>query len=210
MFQHQAYRADLDTAYNVVGEGKCQHGAGFVFADAARPQIKQRFLIELPDGCAVRTAHVIRKDFQLRLGVDSRVRRQQHRLIGLLGVGFLRILAHENFAVEYASRLAVQNAFVQFVAVAVRQGMVNRRVVIYQLLVFGMIHAIQRTFDAFAAQIGVEIIADDLPAKRNVVRREVRFARQGDVGCGDVVRAPKFLRDLDMVENGAFRRQIFP
>ncbi len=82
----------FDAADDVAGEGVGEQGAGVVFGDAARAQVEQGFVTELPDGRAVRAFHVIGEDFQLRLGVNLRGRRKQEGLIGLLGVGLLGIL----------------------------------------------------------------------------------------------------------------------
>ena len=45
----------------------------------------------------------------MRLGVDERALRQHEVAIGLLGVGFLRVLPDEDFRVEHAVRAAGHN-----------------------------------------------------------------------------------------------------
>ena len=104
-----------DAIHNIAGKRVHQHAPRRLQADAARAQIKNVLSFKLPDGRAVRAFHVIRKNLQLRLGVDRRVVGQQQIAVGLLGVGLLRVGPHENFAVENALRFAVQNAVIKFV-----------------------------------------------------------------------------------------------
>ena len=74
-------------------------------SDAARAQVEQRLLVELADRRAVRALHVVGVDLQLRLGVDLRVVGEQQVMVGLLGVGLLRVLADDDPAVEDAVRV---------------------------------------------------------------------------------------------------------
>src|SRR5262249_3112329 len=130
LLQSFAHGGDLDSTHHVVGEGIGQQAAGLVLTDAAGLQIKRRLGIKLADRRPVRAFHVVGENLQLRLGVDGGVIGQQQRLVGLLGIGFLGVLANENLAVENALTVAVENALVQLVAGAVRLGVVDDRVVI--------------------------------------------------------------------------------
>ena len=98
--------------------------------------------------------HVVGEDFELRFGVDLRVARQQKRAIRLFGVGFLRIQTHENFAVENAIRLVVQNVRIIFVAQAVRHRVIHRGVIVDVLRIFANHKSVERDFAAFVAHHG--------------------------------------------------------
>ena len=80
------------------------------------PQVEQRLRVQLPDRRAVRALHVVGEDLELRLGVDLRLVREQQGLVGLLGVGLLRVGADADPAVEDAARPAVEDALVELVA----------------------------------------------------------------------------------------------
>jgi hypothetical protein len=62
-------------------------------------------LFELADGGSVRTFHIIRKDLELRFGIDRCVIRQQQRFVRLLGIGLLCVLPHKDLAVEHSLAL---------------------------------------------------------------------------------------------------------
>jgi hypothetical protein len=81
-----------------------QHVARLGRRQAARPQVEQRVLVELPDRRPVRALHVVGEDLELRLGVDRRVVGEQQRLVRLLRVGLLRVLPDDDLAVEHAAR----------------------------------------------------------------------------------------------------------
>ena len=76
---------------------------------------------------------VIGKNLQLRLGVNHRVVGQQQIAVGLFGVGFLRVLADQNFPVEDAMGAVRQNAVIKFVAFAMRPGVVHHGMMVNQL-----------------------------------------------------------------------------
>ena len=148
LFQVLANARNTDAVDDVARERVNQKIARVRLADAARAQVEHRFFVELADGRAVRAAHIVGQNLQLGLGVDHRIFGKHQVLVGLLGVGLLRVLAHENLAVEHGARCAVQNAFVELVAGGVRLGMVERRVIIDVLRAVGEIKPVQRAFAA--------------------------------------------------------------
>ena len=81
-------------------------GARLGGADAPRPQVEERVLVELTDRRAVPALHVVGEDLELRLRVDERLAREEQVLVRLLRVGLLRVGAHEDLAVEDAARAA--------------------------------------------------------------------------------------------------------
>ncbi len=52
-----------------------------------------------------------------RLGIDHRVVGEDQVFVGLFGIGLLRVLADEDFAVEDGVRFSVEDALVKLVAV---------------------------------------------------------------------------------------------
>src|ERR1035441_1385819 len=87
LFQLFAQVRDLDPVDDVLCERVSQQAARLLFADAARLQVEQRFSIQLPDGSAVRAAHIVGMNLQFGLGVDYGIVRQHEVLVGLFGIG---------------------------------------------------------------------------------------------------------------------------
>ena len=87
------------------GKGAQQKLAGRNLVDAAGAQVEQRILFDLADRRAVSTLHIVRVDFQLRLGVDLGVVGEQQVAVGLLGVSLLRVFVDDDPSVEDAVRL---------------------------------------------------------------------------------------------------------
>src|SRR6185503_7030251 len=119
-----------------------QHVASQRGVDAAALQIEKLVLIELSDRRSMCALDVIRKDFKLRLGIDARFRRKQEILVGLLRVGLLRAMSHENLAVENRSRFAVENALVKLMTGAPRLAMIDDRVRVRVLIAVDHIKSI--------------------------------------------------------------------
>ena len=128
-----ARRAFLHAVQAFACEGEKQQAARGNFVDAARAQIEKRVLFDLADGRAVRALHVVGVDFKLRFGVDLRLIGKQQVAIGLLGVGLLRVLVHDDAAVKDAMCAAVENAVVELAAAAVRLGVLDEHVIVEML-----------------------------------------------------------------------------
>ena len=94
--------------------------------------------------------NVVGVDFELGLGVDLRSLREQEILIGLVGVGFLRGLVDVDFAAEDAGGPAAEDALVELVALAVRLGVFDERVVIDVLRSVFDVEAVEGGVNAFA------------------------------------------------------------
>src|ERR1039458_6793661 len=120
LFQQIAQALHFNPIHNILRKRVGQQTARFPLANAARLQVEQRFAIQLADSGAMRAAHVIGIDLQLRLGIHHRIVGEHQILIGLLGIGLLRVFADDDFAIEDGVRLARQNSFIHFVAPAVR------------------------------------------------------------------------------------------
>src|SRR5262249_19278132 len=81
---------------NLGGKSQGQHLAGGWLGKAPGLEVEQSQLIEISDGGAVRTLHVVGKDLELRLGVELGGVGEQQCPIGLFGVGLLSRLTDQN------------------------------------------------------------------------------------------------------------------
>jgi len=111
-----------------------QHPPGIVRADAARTQIKNGFIVQLPDRRAVCAFYVVGVNFQLRLGVRCRVIGEQQVFVRLLGVGLLRDFLDQDPPVKDAPRFVVEDAVKIFVAGAMGLGVLDNHVMVGKLL----------------------------------------------------------------------------
>jgi hypothetical protein len=107
----------------------------------------------------VRAFDIVGENLQLRLGVDERVLRQHEVAIGLLGVGFLRVLPDENFPVENAVRAAGQDAVIKLVAFATRLGVIDDGVMIDQLFAARQVKSVEDGFAALGVEQGLNLVA---------------------------------------------------
>ena len=180
-----------------------QHVARLEERQAAGAQIEDRILVELADRRPVRALHVVGEDLQLRLGVDQRVVREQQRAVGLFRVGLLRVLAHDDLAVEHRPGTPAENALVDFVARAVGAGVIDGRVVVDQAVAVGEIQPVQRHLGAFAVERRQHVVANQLAAERERVRREVGAAGGVHVHAADMERAVALLLHLVVIQHGA-------
>ena len=73
-----------DLVQHSIDESLGKHFGRFTFGDAARLKIKEFIRIELPDSGTVRAFDIIRKNFQLRFGVDEAVFAQEQIFIELV------------------------------------------------------------------------------------------------------------------------------
>src|SRR5262249_49858019 len=89
--------------------GKCekQQVARCNFVDAARTQIEEGIFFDLSNRGSVSALDVVGENFELGLGVDLRVVREQQVAIGLLGVGLLCFAADNDATVENAVSLII-------------------------------------------------------------------------------------------------------
>ena len=146
----RAHGTFLHAVQAFAGERHQQQPARGHFVDSARAQIEQRIFFHLADGRAVRALHVVGVNFELRLGVDLRVIGKQQVAVGLLGVGFLRVLVHDDAAVKHAVRVAVEDAVVELAAAAMRAGVFDEHVVVEVLAAIADEQAIDQALAAFA------------------------------------------------------------
>src|SRR6185437_6652055 len=112
-------RRNFNAVHDVFGKRVRQQAARFAPADTAGTQVEHSLRIELPDGGAVSTSHVVGMDLQLRLGVDDGIVAQHQVFVGLFRIGLLRVFAHDDAAIEDGVGAVVQNSLVELVTGAV-------------------------------------------------------------------------------------------
>ena len=93
--------------------------------NSASRQIKQFIFVNLPDGCAMGTLHVISQNLKLWFRIHARLVRQEEILVCLHGIGLLRIVTNEDLAVKNCPRLTIKNAFIKLMAGAMRLPMID-------------------------------------------------------------------------------------
>ena len=116
----------------------------------------------------MRTLHIVGKDFELRLGIDTRAVGQQEVAIRLRRVGQLRPLPHDDAAVENRPRTAANDAFVLLPAVAVRLGVINRSMRIGQLVAIDHRQATELALTALGGLHDIDVVARQTGAKADV------------------------------------------
>ena len=170
-------------------------------------QVEQLRRIELPDRRAVGTLDVVGENLELRLGVDRRVVGEEQYLVRLLGVGLLGVFADKNLAVEDAVRSAIEDTLVEFMARAIRLGVIDDGEVIEVLLAVREVEAVDSRFSVLAVEADADLVAHQGAAEREVVRRKVALGRLHDLCIGDVIRGSAFLLHLHVIDDGAFRER---
>src|ERR1043165_6870779 len=151
-----ARRLMLDALDDFAGKGVNQHPPRRLRTDAAGAEVKNGFLVQLPDRRAVGALHVVGVNLELRLGVRGGVVGKQKILIGLFRVGFLRDLLHEDAAVEDALGFVVEDAVEVFVAGAMRLGVLDNHVVIGQLLAAREIEPVENALQTLTRELGAD------------------------------------------------------
>ena len=118
----------------------------------------------------MRTLYVVRENLQLRLGRHLSVLRQQQRLVRLFRIGFLRVKADHNLAIEDTPAPAIKDSLVQLVAIAVGLGVIDSRLVVDKLARFREIQTIQRAFAALTIKDNDPLIPNNRSTQGNGVR----------------------------------------
>jgi len=99
----------------------------------------------MADGRAMAAFNVVGVNFQLRLSIHHSVSDSSKFLL-TARVGFLRVFVHDDLAVEYSVRGAVQNPLIELEASGVRLQVIDFRKVIDMLLVVGQVKTIEHAF----------------------------------------------------------------
>src|SRR5258708_2647607 len=107
----------------------------------------------------MRAFDVVGVNLQLWFGIDGGVVGEQQIFVGLLGVGLLGGLAHEDSAVKNALGFAIEDSVVILVAIAAGLGVLDDHMVVGQLVISSEIQPVEHAFDAFGGQGGADIVA---------------------------------------------------
>src|SRR5262249_58378651 len=97
---------------------------------ASASQIEDRLRRQLTLGRTVSALHVVGEDLEPRFAVDLDAVGEQQVLVGLGGVGLLRIGAHDDAPVEDGAGRAVEHSLEELTAPAARYRMVDRHVML--------------------------------------------------------------------------------
>ena len=107
-------------------------------------------------------------------------------LLVCLASVFCAIWLHEDAAVEDALRFVVEDAVEIFVAGAMRLGVLDDHVVVGQLFAAREVKAVEDALQAFAGEVGADVVARKLRAERERVDVHVAGAaelRRGSPRC---------------------------
>ena len=110
--QAVAQGSEGDLVDDLAGEGLLQQQAGFGLADATLAHVEEGVVVQLSHGAAVAALHVVGVDFQHRLGVHACLGGADEVGIGLLRLGLLCFLAHEDTSGKGACALLVHHIFI--------------------------------------------------------------------------------------------------
>ena len=108
-FELQAYGLEDDLFDHLGGEGISEEPLGRIGGEPTAPGVEKGDVVQPADGGAVRALHVVGEDLELGLGVHPGVIAPEEIAVGLLGVGLLRLGAHEHLTVEDRARPAVEH-----------------------------------------------------------------------------------------------------
>src|SRR4051812_14934159 len=207
--QLHPYRLERHLADNLCGKGIRQQPFGFPRRHSTALCVKERDIVQAPDGGTVRALHVIRKDLQLRLGVDLGGVAQQEIPVGLLCVSLLRFGANENLAVEHCPRMVVENALIDLPAATVRLIVMDGSVIVDQLVASGEIEAVEERLHVFVIQTGLEIVASEGAAHRQRKRAVVTVSRLSHERPAYMVGPLALALDPGVLHPGARARDDF-
>jgi len=201
---------NLDSADDIRGEGVDKERFRFFFGQTARLKIEHLICVQLSYRRAVRAFHIVGEDFQLRLCVYLRRIREKQRFVGLFGVSFLRVEADKNLAVEHSPRPVIQHILIQFVAGAVRHGMVNRGVIVHQASPIAERQTVQGAFNVFATEIRADVVASEVAAEGQVMRREDALVRHSYLRVGDMKSGFALAVQFVVIEMSVLRDEKSP
>ena len=166
----------LDALDRLADEGLDQQRLGLLGRNAARHEIEQQVLVERARGRAVAALHVVGEDFELRLVVGLGRLREQQRVRHHLGVGLLRLRAHDDLALEDAAALAVEHRLEHFAALAAAGRMVGDQRGVDVLAALEQGRAADAGDRALAVEAQEQLVAHHRAAGRERERVEARGA----------------------------------
>src|SRR6185437_5440445 len=192
-------------------EGLNQQSFGFFVMDAARPQIKFEARVERTGSGAVAADYVVGEDFQLRLVVGFGLVGEQKRARHHLGIGLLRVLLNDNFALKHAVTPVVQDCLELLTAFAVAGGVFDQQRGVDVVLAAQQVDATNPRLGAFAGKTDEALVTHQLRVSGKSESIELRAradrgqqARQMQRVCtGDLE-----IVDLRFIAGHQFERRI--
>src|SRR5712692_10534693 len=152
-------RCDLNLLDHFFGEPVSQKVAREFRSKAAAFEIKDFVFFQLTNRRAMRALHVIGKNLKLWFGIHLRFVRQQQVLIRLQRVGLLRAVTHKDFAIEDRPRLAIENAFVELMAGAMRLAVIDHRMRVGVLVATNHVESVDVALGAFMIHRHVDAVS---------------------------------------------------
>ena len=146
---------------DLVDEGVLQQELGLVERNTSLTHVEEGRIVELANGRAVGTFHIIGIDLEHGLGVHTGLTGGRQVLVGHLRGGLLGPMLHEHTTSKGTCGLIVEHVFVEFVRGAMRCLMGNERVVVDVLLLIGYHTAIALALGTLAREREVEFVAGD-------------------------------------------------
>ena len=152
---------------------------------------------------------VVGEDLERGRGIDERLAGEEEILVGLHGVGLLRVRANDDLSVKDAARLAVQDPLIELAAGAVRHGVVDQGVVVHVLGAGAEKEPVQRALAPLALEDHVPIGPRERRSQAEVVRHVVARPPLGDLDRLDVEGGEILALQLVVLEHGALAQDDF-
>src|SRR5262249_45579404 len=165
MLQSLSHCGNTNRIENLAGETADQDALRLAFSNAPALEVKNGIRVHLPDRRAVETAYVIVSNFELRLGVDLSLLREQQVFAVLDGVRLLSILVNHDRAIEHTFPIPGEHALVEFAAGRVGTEMIDARVIVHKPLSIHDEQPVQRAVCAFTIERDIQVIAYQRSAK---------------------------------------------
>ena len=152
---------ELHVVDDLVDEGILQEHFGFLQRNASLTHIEKGSIVELTNGRAMSTLHVVGIDLKHRLGVHTSLFGDREVLIGHLRGSLLSTMLYQHATSKGSNGLIVEHVFVKLVRGAMRNLMGNQRIVIDVLLLVGYHTTIALAFGTLTRESKVQLIAGD-------------------------------------------------
>jgi hypothetical protein len=105
---------------------------------------------------------------------------------------------HEHLSVENTRAISCQYTTVRFVAFAMRNQVVNKRVIIKKFLAIQHIETVQMRFDILSIQTDVEVVSQQFSAYLEGVGCEIRISLTENLSSVHQVSVSNFLCDVEL------------
>ena len=137
MVKTVAERFELHLVDDFIDKGILKEQFSLIKRDASLAHIKQGGIVELSDGGAMGTLHVVGIDLEHWLGVHAGLLGGRQVLISHLRGGLLGPMFYEDTTCKGTNGLVVEHILIEFIAGAMLCLMGDERVVVHMLLLVG-------------------------------------------------------------------------